>query len=158
MAFVKSSARSGKKQACVPGPNSAAYKKALAAKKGKGQKTHKTGKKSPKAGSTYSSVKSRQMLVERMKREIWASVLVINQAIIGLAELGNLQAAKALFDFAGVYSLPEPEEAASVAPVAVLETQPAQSQPVDALEALFRSMGGEDSSCDAEPSVAGAGR
>lgn len=143
------------------GAEECGVQRALAAKEGtagKGRTSGKWGKKRPKAVGVYSSLKSRQMLVERMKRENWAAVLEINQAIIGLAELGNFQAAKALFDFAGVYSLPEPEEAASVAPVAVVQTQPAQSEPVDPLEALFRSMGAESSSCDAEASAAGAGR
>ena len=114
MAFLKSIS-GGKKQASVPGPNSAAFKKILAAKNSKSASSN-GGKKKPKTAA-FSSLKSRQMLVERIKREIWASVVKINDAIISLAMAGNFQAAKALFDFAGVYSLPEPENenAAAVA-------------------------------------------
>lgn len=147
MASMKTAAPSGKKQACVPGPKSAAYKKVLAAKKGIAGKTRRLG---TKAGSAYASVKSRQMLVERMKREIWAAVLEINQAIIGLAELGNFQAAKALFDFAGVYSLPEPVEKETTV---AAEPQTAQSKPVDPVDAFFRSIGVPAPACESEMNV-----
>ena len=143
MPIIKKSSAMGKKQAPMPGPNSAAYKKIVAAKKsGAGKRSGKAGKKQ-KSSAAFSSLKSRQMLVERVKREIWASVLRINDAIIKLAEAGNFNAAKALFEFAGVYSLPDPEpEAANAAPVPVPMSQPAgeKGEP-DPVDAFFRSIG-----------------
>ena len=114
MPFTKRTSLAGKKQAPMPGPKSATYKKIIAARKramaGKFA-TPRGAKKRPKT-PLFSTLKSRQMIVERIKREIWTSVQEINQAIINLALAGNYSAAKALFDFAGVYSLPSPEEAA----------------------------------------------
>jgi hypothetical protein len=156
MAFLKSVPRGGKKQAPMPGPHSAAYKKIVAAKKSAaatksahGAPARKGGKKNSRSGSTFSSLKSKQMLVERVKRQIWASVLKINDAIISLALAGNFNAAKALFDFAGVYSLPDGdnENAAaalvpSSAPAAAAE--PACAEAVtDPVDAFFRSIGAQ---------------
>ena len=157
MAFQKSTSPSGKKQVPMPGPNSAAYKKIVAAKKakaaGKGN-----GKKQSRPTTAFSSLKSRQMLVERIKRAIWASCLDINDAIILLAKAGNCAAAKALFDFAGVYSLPAPDDenakaAAIPAAASAPEAVPAASDPMDA---FFRSIGVEPAGA-LEPSPVGAG-
>jgi hypothetical protein len=159
MAFLNSSAPGGKKQASMPGPNSPTYKKIIAATKaakgGCGKPAAgETARKHPKSGAAYSSVKARQALVERVKRQIWAAVTEINEAIIALAKAGNFNAAKALFDFAGVYSLPVPGDeatktAADVAPSA--EGQP-QEDPVDT---FFRSIG---IARDSEPEPATADR
>jgi len=146
MPFTKNSAI-GKKQATMPGPRSAAYRKVVAAKKAAAAKAAKGARKSdrkrPRSSSTYSSLKSRQVLVERVKREIWGSVLKINEAVINLALAGNFNAAKALFDFAGVYSLPEPEEeSAKAAPVPAAAAKPdSDDDESDPVGALMRSIG-----------------
>jgi len=162
MAFLKSFPAVGKKQAPVPGPNSAEYKKIVAGKKAAAGKAgaggkHASGrsaKKRPRASKAFSSLKSRQMLVERIKREIWASVLKINDAIISLALAGNYPAAKALFDFAGVYSLPSiDDEDANGAPVAA---EPAGSAVApDPVDAFFRSIGVQPASAKPEPGMVG---
>jgi hypothetical protein len=163
MALVKTFP-GGAKQAPMPGPNSAAYKKILADRKAsrnrsKGKKTDKAARKHPKNGASFGSLKSRQAVVERAKREIWASMLKINESIIGLAKAGNFNAAKALFDFAGVYSLPEPEgepaEAATATESAAAADAVAQPQQEDPVDAFFRSIG---IARDAEPEMAGAGK
>jgi len=147
MTFIKKS--SGKKQASMPGPNSPAYKKLLAAKRGASKESDKPG---PKSGGTpskaFSSLRARQRIVEQVKRAIWAKVREINDAIITLALAGNYLAAKALFDFAGVYSLPaldtEPPTpalaAADPAPAAAPGADPEFSNPINA---FFRSIGVE---------------
>jgi hypothetical protein len=157
MALIKNMPASGKKQAPMPGPNSAAYKKIVAAKKSKaGGKAASGGKKHSQPAAAFSSLKSRQMLVERLKRAIWASCLEINEAIISLAKVGNCGAAKALFDFAGVYSLPAPEdENAKAATIPAAASQPeAGAAPSDPMEAFFRSIGVPET--EAAPSAVGA--
>lgn len=143
MAF-KSSGASGRKQAPVPGPGSAAYKKIVAKQSARNTITTR---KRPRSTAAFSSLKSRQAVVERIKREVWASVVKINDAIINLALAGNYNAAKALFDFAGVYSLPEAEEEkqtvnASAAP-ALSAPEPVKrgAADVDPVEGFFRSIG-----------------
>ena len=162
MAFVKNSAASGKKLPAGSGANGAAYRKNLAATKRsktaglslaavKRGGLSKQGKKSPSASPAYSSLRSRQMLLEKLRRQIWASVADINNAIVNAAKAGNLQAAKALFDFAGVYSLPEmvSEEKAAVVTVEV-EPEPdaeeaqeecADAADMDPVDAFFCSIG-----------------
>ncbi|HLI76469.1 MAG TPA: hypothetical protein VKV02_05935 [Acidobacteriaceae bacterium] len=149
MTFIKHSSAPGKKQAPVPGPAMASHRKpmvdskdgkvpnqgAVAARTGQA----KVGKKARKFSSAFSSLKSRQRIVERVKRAIWASVMDINEAIINLALCGNYNAAKALFDFAGVYTLPGPEEAAKTAKVAI--SKPEEEEAVDPIDAFFRSIG-----------------
>jgi hypothetical protein len=142
-----------KKQMPMPGPASAAYKKIVAGRQGAA--AVKPSKKRPKSSTAFSSLKARQQVVERVKRTIWASVLEINEAIINLALCGNYSAAKALFDFAGVYSLPDPGDDSAPAP-AVMATQPATnetaaSNPVDA---FFKSIGIEPSCAVPEPATA----
>jgi len=159
MPFIKRSRPGGKKQTPMPGPNSAAYKKIVAAKKagaaGK-RASGKGGKKPSKSTATFSSLKSRQMVVDRVKREIWASVLAINDAIITLAKAGNFHAAKALFDFAGVYSLPETDEQSANAATANTAASAPAATPAahDPVDAFFRSIGVEPSCAEPEPSVA----
>jgi hypothetical protein len=148
MPFIKHSA---KKQASMPGPNSPAYKKLLAANQGAKNASGSAANTSPsqpggkrhKFSSAFSSIKSRQRIVERVKRAIWAKVLEINDAIIALALLGNYNAAKALFDFAGVYSLPTgDDEPTSPASTAVLAPAPAADTATpNPIESFFRSIG-----------------
>ncbi|HZP25297.1 MAG TPA: hypothetical protein VFB04_17790 [Terriglobales bacterium] len=158
MALIKNMPAGGKKQAPMPGPNSAAYKKIVAAKKAanSASKAANGTKKTSRPAAAFSSLKSRQMLVERIKRAIWASCLEINDAIISLAKAGNCGAAKALFDFAGVYSLPAPEgENAKLAPIPITAAQPgADAAAVDPMDAFFRSIG---MPAAAEPELSGVG-
>jgi hypothetical protein len=158
MALLKSFPPGGKKQAPMPGPNGAAYKKIVAAKKNAKATGNGGNKPAADSGAAYSSLKSRQMLVERVKRQIWASVLKINDAIISLALAGNFNAAKALFDFAGVYSLPEPQnENPHVAPVGVAVAPAAMGDAPDPVETFFRSIGVEPPDAQPESSVVAAG-
>jgi hypothetical protein len=162
MSFIKNSAAPGKKQAPMPGPNSPAYKKLLAAQKGavkaaSGHAPSKTSSQSAANRSRFStaftSLKSRQRIVERVKRAIWASVLNINDAIIKLALAGNYNAAKTLFDFAGVYSLPTSDDNPSAAASAPAEAD-ADDGPPSPIDSFFRSIGVAPP-CDApEPDLA----
>ena len=140
MQFVKPSS---KKQASMPGPDSPAYKKLLAAQKAGNPAP---AKKSRRPSTACSSLKSRQRIVERVKHAIWAKVLEINDAIINLALCGNYNAAKALFDFAGVYTLPMPEDEAAAAPQsqsALLSAAAENPETHNPMEAFFRSIGVE---------------
>jgi hypothetical protein len=148
MPFIKNPAAPARKQAPMPGPNSAAYKKLLAANQGAAATAAKASASLPagkrhKFSSAFSSIKSRQRIVERVKRTIWASVLSINDAIIKLALAGNYNAAKALFDFAGVYSLPtgDDEHTAAASASALAPTPSADATPSNPIESFFRSIG-----------------
>jgi len=157
MPFIKNNSSAFvKKQAPMPGPNSSAYKKLLAAQKGSATKTasghaaaktpaSQPGAKRQKFSSAFSSIKSRQRIVERVKRAIWAKVLEINEAIINLALVGNYNAAKTLFDFAGVYSLPTGDDdntsTASASAPAPTPAADAAANPMNTVNAFFRSIG-----------------
>ncbi len=162
MAIIKHFPKGGKKKTTEL--NSVLCKKTGAAgrsgsAKGKAEKSasNKKDKKHPRSGA-FSSLKSRQMLVERIKRAIWVSVAEINEAIINLAKAGNFNAAKSLFDFAGVYSLPEPEDGeAQAAPVPALVAPAADPQTQDPVDAFFRSIGMSPDSEPVEPEMAAAG-
>jgi len=166
MPFIKNSAALSKNQALMPGPDSPAYKKLLAAQKGAATKTasghaaktsaSQPGEKRHKFSSAFSSLKSRQRIVERVKRAIWAKVLEINDAIINLALLGNYNAAKALFDFAGVYSLPTGDDELTSAPSASAPAlaPPADSAPSNPIQSFFRSIGVEPPCDEPEPDMA----
>lgn len=113
MALVKSSSRFAGKSSPLAGSRSAASKKSVSAGKGKGgsktatAKSHSKGSRPP---AKYSSLKSKQMTVESLKRTIWASLHRITDALITAASSGNLATAKELFHFAGVYALPQPDD------------------------------------------------
>lgn len=161
MAFFKSSPAGGKKQTPMPGPNSAAHKKLVAAQKSAKaalakQASNKPGSKK-RPGSAFSSLKSRQVLVERIKRAIWASFREINQSIIKLAKAGNCTAARTLFDFAGVYSLPAVDDDDAKANATPVPTAPAAAEEnaeCDPVRALFRSIG-LDPEGEPEPATQG---
>ena len=140
MSVVKTSSRFGKKQAPTSAPRGSARK--TAGKKAKaGAKTGgtKLPKNNSKGSAKYSSLKSKQMVVENAKRSIWGSIQAITDALINNAERGNLSTAKELFDFAGVYSLTEPEDenaAAASQPVTspaveVVTAEPVKVHPID---------------------------
>jgi hypothetical protein len=122
MAAVKSSGR--------PGHKPLAAKKHSSARKTKGKakinlSPAKKGKRSRKAATKYSSLKAKQMMVDKVKRLIWSALQPITEAIITHAETGNLAAAKELFDFAGVYALPMPDDENAGAAAAPAPTPPA---------------------------------
>jgi len=98
------------------------------------------------------------MTVERMKRTIWASLLKINEAIINAASNGNLASAKELFQFAGVYSLPDPEEEHAVMaalPARAAEDGPAaEAAQVHPIDLFFKRIGVEPSCQEPEPEAA----
>jgi hypothetical protein len=167
MPFIEHSA---KKQASMPGPNSSAYKKLLAAQRGAApnlansslapSSVSQPGEKPHKLSSTFSSIRSRQRIVERVKRAIWASVLSINDAIIKLALAGNYNAAKALFEFAGVYSLPcadndstSPALASAAVPAPAADTGGDATNPI---EAFFRSIGVPQPCDEPQPGLSAA--
>ena len=152
-----------KKQAPMPGPNSAAYKKLLAAGTAakstsapkNNHKAKRTGapKKHRKSPLAHGSLKSKQMTVERMKRAIWTSAQKINESIIRLAGMGNLPAAKELYDFADVYDVlslgDEPAPAAAAPPPAPAAAPAAPAacattldgMPIERIERFFDHLG-----------------
>jgi len=154
MSVTKSSNRLGKKAAA---PRTASGKK-LAKKGSKAAAGPSKGnKKSRKSSPGHTSLKAKQMTVERLKRSIWASLQEINEAIINNATRGNLAAAKELFDFAGVYSLPSPEEEEAVAAqVALPASQPAAAgaAQVHPIDMFFKKIGVEPSTAEPEPEIA----
>ena len=116
MPLKNSAAPASKKPA--PGPRSAVSnskrlggKKIGAAKKNrKAPASSNAAKKARRHTAAFSTLKSRQQAVERAKLQIWRHLQEINGAIIKLAESGSYLAAKTLFDFAGLYTLPVEEE------------------------------------------------
>jgi hypothetical protein len=98
------------------------------------------------------------LTVEKMKRAIWESLLKINDAIISAASNGNLASAKELFHFAGVYSLPNPDEenaaAAALPASAAAPEPPPEPAPVHPIDLFFKKIGVEPSCLEPEPEVA----
>ncbi len=146
MTFIKNS--SGKKQASIPSPNSPAYKKLLAAQRPAPAKDSDKPKSGGKSSKAFSSLRARQRIVDLVKRAIWAKVREINDSIINLALAGNYLAAKALFDFAGVYSLPAPEQDPTTPALAATDPALAAAPVEDSdlsnpINAFFRSIGVE---------------
>ncbi|MFI5116807.1 MAG: hypothetical protein ACHP8B_08920 [Terriglobales bacterium] len=162
MPLKNSPAPSGKKPA--PAPRSAvsnskrqAVKKSGAAKKKrKPAASSNAAKKARRHTAAFSTLKSRQQAVERAKLQIWRHLQEINGAIIKLAESGSYLAAKTLFDFAGLYTLPlEEETAPNALPAAPATAGGAPSllpepPPVNRVEAFLKTMG-LDPLSDEEP-------
>jgi hypothetical protein len=152
MPLVKSSKRSGKKS---PPP----VKKPAVKNPAKPASSSKSNRKRPRSAPAFSSLKSKQMTVEQMKRAIWQSLLKINDAIITAASCGNLASAKELFNFAGVYSLPGPDEE-SPAVAAPQPAAPEQNLPspelaqVHPIDAFFKRIGIDPSCEEPVPEVA----
>jgi hypothetical protein len=153
MSVNKVTGRSGKKTAV---PRSVCSKKPP--KKGlKAVGSSKSNKKPRKSSASYSSLKARQMTVERLKRSIWASLQKINEAIINNATSGNLAAAKELFNFAGVYSLPTPDDEEAVAAQLAVPASPAatpEPASVHPIDLFFKKLGVEPSTAEPEPEIA----
>jgi hypothetical protein len=160
MALVKSSRGFGKKQSPASGSRSTATRKLMAGKKAKSgaKQAVKSHAKSGRSSAKFSSLKSRQMTVESLKRSIWASLHRITDALIVAASTGNLATAKELFHFAGVYSLPTPEENAATAPApAATEeaaTPRAEAGMVHPIDLFFKKIGVEPSTREPEAEVA----
>lgn len=161
MALVKSSRGFGKKQAQASGSRSAASRKSMAAKKAKrGVKASaKSQAKSSRSSAKFSSLKSRQMTVESARRAVWASLHRITEALITAASTGNLATAKELFNFAGVYALPVPEDenaatAQAPAPAAEMDAPGAQPGIVHPIDLFFKKIGVEPSTGQPEAEVA----
>jgi hypothetical protein len=162
MPLKNSPAPSGKKPAPAPrsaAPNSKclAVKKSGAAKKNrKARASTNAAKKARRHTAAFSTLKSRQQAVERAKLQIWRHLQEINGAIIKLAESGSYLAAKTLFDFAGLYTLPlEEETAPNALPAAPAAAGPAFATlpgppPVNRVEAFLKTMG-LDPLSDEEP-------
>jgi hypothetical protein len=164
MPLKNSAMSSGKKLA--PAPRSAVSKsKRLAPKKGgtakknaKAPASTNPPKKAKRHTAAFSTLKSKQQAVERAKLQIWRHLQEINGAVIRLAESGSYLAARTLFEFAGVYTLPlEEETAPSGLPAAPPATGSAPSQPpeqtpppVNRVEAFLKTLG-LDPLSDEEP-------
>jgi hypothetical protein len=155
MPLVKSPNRFGKKQSSPSAKKSAAKK---TTRKPVVPVESKSNRKRTRSSAPFSSIRSKQLTVEKMKRSIWESLLKINDAIISAASNGNLASAKELFHFAGVYTLPNPDEenaatAALPPPIAAPETltEPAPVHPIDV---FFKRIGVEPSCLEPEPEVA----
>ncbi|MGB7554466.1 MAG: hypothetical protein WBM04_08825 [Candidatus Korobacteraceae bacterium] len=117
-------------------------------------------KKARHHGGAFATLKTRQQAVERAKLQIWRHLPDINAAIIRLAESGSYLAARALFDFAGIYAVPALEEnapALSLPPAAPLldgaataESPEKPATPVNRIEAFLQTLG-LDPLSDEEP-------
>jgi hypothetical protein len=161
MPLVKSHRRFGKKQTATLRDRSASTRNAASGKKSKsGDKpTKKSGSRNSRSAARFSSLKSRQMTVESAKRSVWAAVQKITSALIGAAGTGNLATAKELFHFAGVYSLPAPEDESAVvaaAPVPASQATAPAAEPamVHPIDLFFKKIGVEPSTADPEPEAA----
>lgn len=161
MAIVKSSSRFAKKQAPTSGAHAVHPRKASGSKKpcgsAKASPSKSRRKSSSKLAAKYSSLKSRQTAVQNMKSSIWAALQRINDALITHAEMGNLPTAKELFNFAGVYGVPMPEdENAATAAVPSKEpgTEAAEAAPVHPIDLFFKKIGVEASTAEPESEVA----
>ena len=175
MPFKKRMKSAGTKQAAMARPNAGAKAPSACSKAGTStrlsaaKKSQPQGKKpqGKRTSPTFSSLLSRQRVLEQAKRSVWANLAAINDAIINLAKSGNYLAAKALFDMAGVYSLPEVEGAeggvvAAAAPVA--SPRPSQdsaepevdalSEPAQRVKTFMKAIGVEPAADEPDPDVA----
>ena len=159
---VKNSAvPSGKTSAQAP-RRAVSNSKPVMMKKSAAKKTVKAAgrqaKKSRRHSAAFSTLSSRQQAVVRAKLQVWRHLEEINGAVIKLAESGSYLAARTLFDFAGVYTLPPVEqEAAAIAlaaaPSAALPSP--EAPPPNRVEAFLKTLGLDELSDDEpEPDVA----
>ncbi len=147
----------------TPGAHSAASKSKHSAPKNsispkkKSPVSRKMLKKSKRHTGAFTTLKARQQAVERAKLQIWRHLQDINGAVIRLAESGSYLAARTLFEFAGVYTLPPLEEEAAAclpaaAPATEATSQPPEktAPPLNKIEAFLQTLG-LDASSDDEP-------
>ena len=156
MFVVKTSSRFGKKPASINVARGSAKKPAISKAKNSTKGNTSKPPKNSKSSTKYSSLKSKQMAVENARRSIWSSMQNITEALISNAKTGNLSTAKELFDFAGGYSLAEPEDenaAVAVPPAPVPEpvAEPAKVHPIDL---FLNKLGIEPSTAQPESEVA----
>ena len=146
-----------------PAPRSAmSNSKHLAVKKSAAKKNVKgagrPAKKARRHSTAFSTLSSRQQAVERAKLQVWRHLEEINGAVIKLAESGSYLAARTLFDFAGVYTLPPLEQETVASAVAAAPSAAAPSPgapPSNRVEAFMKTLGLEELADDEpEPDVA----
>ena len=154
MLLKNSAAPCSKKPAAGPRSAVSESKRPAAKKNGKAATSPKTAKKARRHAAAFTTLKSRQQAVERAQLQIWRHLEEINGAIIKLAESGSYLAAKTLFDFAGLYTLPPLEEESAVpgAPRAaqVAPSQSPEPPPVNRVEQFLKTLG-LDPLSDEEP-------
>ncbi len=165
MPLKTSAIPSGKKTASamhgvISKPKHPTGKKSVPPKRnGKPPAPRKAVKKARRHPGAFSTLRARQQAVERAKLQIWRHLQEINGAVIRLAESGSYLAARTLFEFAGVYSLPPLEEDAATTcpPAAPPATEGAPSKPlektapaVNKIEAFLQTLG-VDTLSDEEP-------
>ena len=156
MPFKNSAVSSGKKPALAPrsagsmGKHLVEKKRASSKRNAKPAASKNVAKRGKRHPAAFSTLKSRQQAVQRAKLQIWRHLEEINGAVIKLAESGSYLAARTLFDFAGVYSMPPlEEEMAASALSATASTEAAGSQttekmppqPVNRVEAFLKTLG-----------------
>ncbi len=161
MALVKRSNRFGKKQPPTFRDRGGSVKKTASGNKTKSgvKSPAKPGSRRNRPSAKFSSLKSRQLTVESAKRSVWASLHKIMESLIQVASSGNLATAKELFNFAGVYQLPAPEDecavaAAAPAPAAQTIATAAEPAMVHPIDLFFRKIGVEPSTGEPEPEAA----
>ena len=162
---LKTSATPSAKKAILATHSAVSKGKPPAAKKSAPKKNAKRPvsknalKRAKRHTGAFTTLKARQQAVERAKLQVWHHLQEINGAVIRLAESGSYLAARALFEFAGVYSLPPQEEDAATnclpaAPPATeaTPTQPPEkpAPPVNKIEAFLQTLG-LDALSDEEP-------
>lgn len=146
MALNKSGVLTGKRQTAMPSPKSAAYKRLASASKKRSAKKSSSAKTKAKQRNraAYATVEERQRALERVKCLIWQQLDDISDGIIRLAVSGNYMAARALFDLAGVYSMPpqedEPQVQALSEPAPPAEAANGSRTPPE-VDRFFRSIG-----------------
>ena len=155
MPFKNSAVSSGKKPVLAPrstgsmGQHLVGKKRAPSKRNAKPAASKNVAKRAKRHPAAFSTLKSRQQAVQRAKLQIWRHLEEINGAVIKLAESGSYLAARTLFDFAGVHSLPPlEEEMAARAVSATTPTDAAGSQtaekidlPVNRVEAFLKTLG-----------------
>ncbi len=166
---IKTSARSSGKKAAPPvgvskTRHSITGRASSAAKSRKPLGARRAAKKIKRHPAAFYTLKSRQQAVQRAKLQIWRHLPEINGAVIKLAESGSYLAARTLFDFAGVYTLPALKE--ETVPVIVSADSPdvpatagqwpeTVSPPVNRVEAFLKGLGLDPLSDDEpEPDLA----
>jgi hypothetical protein len=164
MSLTTSAIPSGNKPASAPrsavskSKHRAVKKTAHAKKNARPRTSTNAQKKARRHTAAFSTLRSRQQAVERAKLQIWRHLQEINGAVIKLAESGSYLAARTLFEFAGVYTLPplEDETAPSCLPAAPTVTEaappapPENKPPVNKIEAFLQTLG-LDPLSDEEP-------
>jgi dGTP triphosphohydrolase len=151
-----------KAKAKAPARAAGAAKSAAVKSHGKSGGGRRKGTKD-KSGLAFSTAESRRRALERVKCAIWGNLAEINDGIMNLAKAGNYSAAKALFDLAGVYTLPVERagEAEAAGPAAAeemreapAEAEDAASEPERRAREFYRTLGMKPPEDEPEPDMA----